>query len=201
MKKTHGPIHQYVFYILLVIEVLCIVFVAFQSYIDFNMMNETVFSMNDSWLFYEDNGNIHSITLPAITDAGEDNKVILSNKIPDTTEQFTSIGILTTHQSIIVSIDDEVIYSRMVNPRPSSFFNVPLGSVWDIIPLKSDSQGKTVILELSSEYPNYAGRISEVHLGTKTSILLHTIDNYGIGFILSLTICIMGTFLITFIYL
>jgi diguanylate cyclase (GGDEF)-like protein len=156
--------------------------------------------MNDGWLFYADNGNIHSITLPAITDPGEDNRVIISNRIPDTGEHITSIGILTTHQSIIVSIDNQAVYSRMAHPRQKPYFNVPLGTIWDIIPLTPEVQGKTITIELFSDYPNYAGRINEVHIGTKASILLHTIDQFSIGFLLSLIICIMGTFLI-FLYL
>jgi diguanylate cyclase (GGDEF)-like protein len=155
--------------------------------------------MNDGWLFHEDNGNIHSITLPAITDPGADNKVIISNQIPDTGEHISSIGILTTHQSIIVSINNQVVYSRMAHPRQKPYFNVPLGSIWDIIPLESDVPGKIITIELFSEYPDYAGRINEIHIGTKASILLHTIDHFGIGFLLSLIICIMGTFLI-FLY-
>lgn len=199
MKNHHGPIYQYIFYFLLAIEVICIISVTLQGHVNINIVNEALYNMNDGWLLHADNGNIRSITLPTITDPGEDNKVIISNKIPDTGEHVSSIGILTTHQSIIVSIDEQVVYSRMVHPRQKPYFNVPLGSVWDIIPLKPDVLGKTITIELFSDYPDYAGRINEIHIGTKASILLHTIDHFGMGFLLSFIICIMGTFLI-FLY-
>ncbi len=200
MKGQHSPIYQYLIYFLLAIEIICILLVAFQRHMSIALVNEALYSMNDNWLFYENNGSMHSLTLPAITDAGEDNTVVISNKIPYTNEPISSIGILTTHQSIIVSIDNKMIYSRFAHPSQKPLFSVPLGSVWDIIPLELDSQGKTITMILSSDYPDYAGRINEVYIGTKASILLHTLDSSSIGFLLSLIICIMGTFLI-YLYL
>lgn len=200
MTKQHSQVYQYIFLFLLIIEVICILIVAFPRNMSYRTVDETIYSMNESWLFYEDNGNIHSITLPAVTDAGEDNKVIISNRIPSFDPPVTSMGILTTHQSILVSIDEKVIYSRLVQSSEKHLFTVPIGSVWDIIPLTPDSQGKVIKIELLSDYPDYAGRINEIHIGTKASILLHTIDRFSIGFILSLIICIMGSFLI-YLYL
>lgn len=200
MEGQRKPIYHYIIIFLLIIEIICILIVALQRHMSIDFVNEALYSMNDSWLCYEDNGNIHSLTLPAITDAGKDNTVIITNKIPYLKGQIYNIGILTTNQSISVSIDDEVIYSRTAQPRLETFFNVPSGSVWDIIPLQPDSQGKTIRIVLSSDYPDYAGRINEVYIGTKASILLHTIDTFSIGFLLSFIICIMGSFLI-FLYI
>ena len=199
MKERRNPIYHYIFYALLFIEAVIILFVSIQRHIYIDFQNEALFSLNDNWLFYEDNGNRHSLTLPAITDAGSDKTITISTQIPYSAANLSSIGILTDHQSIIASIDDKVIYSRIINQNPKRFFNVPIGSVWDIIPLKPNSQGKTLTLVLSSEYHDYAGRINEVHIGTKASILLHTLDHYGMGFLLSVLISVMGSFLI-FLY-
>ncbi len=196
MKDKRRPIHVSLIYCLLIIEVICVIIVAFQKHTSIDFVNEAYYSMNDSWLFYKENGNIHSINLPIITDAGEDNTVIISNKLPHLTDQRYNIGILTYNQSITVSIDDKIVYNRDAQLQDKPFFNVPMGSVWDLIPLEPEAQGKTIKIELSSEYPGHAGRINEVHIGTKASILLHTIDTFSIGFILSLIICIMGCFLI-----
>ncbi len=196
MKERRNPLYHYIFYTLLIFEFLMLLFVAFQKQISIDFQNETLYSLNDNWTFHADNGNQQSLTLPAIKEAGADNTVIISNTIPDLREHISSIGILTTHQSIIVSIDDHIIYSRVYEKEPKGFFNVPAGSVWDIIPIKPDDKGKTITIVLSSEYPDYAGRINEIHIGTKASILLHTIDNFGLGFFLSTLICVMGSFLI-----
>jgi diguanylate cyclase (GGDEF)-like protein len=196
MKEHRSPFYQYIFYTLLIIELFSIAYVAIQRHVSIDFKNEALYSMNDNWTFYVDNGNIHSLTLPTTIEAGADNSVTISNKIPSTAEHISSIGILTTHQSIVASIDGKVIYSRVVHDDPDRFFNVPAGSIWNIIPLKPEDKGKTLTLILSSEYPEYAGRISEVHIGTKASILLHTIDHFGMGFLLSIIICLMGSFLI-----
>ena len=200
MANRRNPIYHYIFYALLALEILLVLFVAFQRQLKIEFQNEALYCMNENWTFHVDNGNLQSLTLPAITDAGEDNTVIISNKIPKTGENLSSIGILTTHQSIIVSIDDQVIYSRIIPKDNTRFFDIPAGSVWDIIPLKPESQGKTLTLVLSSEYPTFAGRINEVHIGTKSSILLHTISMFGVGFFLSVIICLMGSSLI-YLYL
>jgi diguanylate cyclase (GGDEF)-like protein len=65
-----------------------------------------------------------------------------------------------------------------------------------MIPLMPNSENKTLTLVISSEYNDYAGRINEIHAGTKASILLHTIETFGSGFILSLIIFLIGAFLI-----
>ncbi|MDF2905290.1 MAG: diguanylate cyclase [Herbinix sp.] len=199
MKDRRSSIHQTIFYALIIIEIFSILYVSFQRHIDIEFKNEALYSMNDNWLHHTDSGNLYSLTLPTVVKPEDNNTVTISNKIPDSMEHISSIGILTTHQSIIATLDGQVIYTRIVSSNPKRFFNVPTGSVWDIIPLKPGSQGKTLTLVLSSEYPEYVGRINEIHAGSKASILLHTIDHYGIGFFLSVLICVMGTFLI-FLY-
>ena len=196
MKKPHGPIYQYMFYALLVIEVISILFIAVQKNVDVPFQHETLYSMNDNWTFYADNGNRQSLTLPAVLETGEDNSITISHTIPENFYDVTSIAILTSHQSISAYIDDELIYSRIAPKDQDQYFNVPPGSIWDVIPLRTDSKGKTLTLVISSKYPNYAGRVSEIHAGTKASILLHTIDTFALGFVLSVIIFVMGSFLI-----
>jgi diguanylate cyclase (GGDEF)-like protein len=200
MKKQHRSFHQYMFYSLIVIETLCILFVLLQKNVRSDIDSEVVYSMNDGWIFHQDNGNLQSLTLPAVTDPGEDNTVIISNTIPNPSESVSIIGIMTEHQSIVAYIEDEVIYSNTVKQGGKGFFDVPTGSVWHLIPVKPYDKGKTLTLVLSSEYADYAGLINEVHIGTKASILLHSIDNFGIGFLSSIIIVIMGSFLV-FLYI
>lgn len=199
MKERHGPFYLYIFYVLLVIEAITILYIAVQKHNNGSFQLESLYNMNDNWTFYADNGNVQSLTLPAILDAGEDNSITISHTIPDDLYRVTNIGMLTTHQDLVAYIDGRMVYSRIAPLDEEQFFNVPSGSVWDLIPLLPDSEGKTLTLVISSEQPNYAGRVNEVHVGTKASILLHTIDTFGMGFILSIVIFLMGTFLI-FLY-
>ncbi|MBP1755715.1 MAG: diguanylate cyclase [Firmicutes bacterium] len=199
MKDKHSPFYISIFYGLLVLEVFCIMFISMQEHNNDSLQIESLFSMNDNWTFYADNGNIQSLTLPAIMNAGDDNSITISHKIPDNFDHVTNIGLLTTYQSIIAYIDGRMVYSRVTPTDKDQFFNVCPGSVWDLIPLISESKGKTLTLVISSEYPYYAGRVNEVHAGTKASILLHVIDTFGMGFIMSVIIFLMGIFLI-FLY-
>ncbi len=201
MKKPRGPIYQYMFYALMVFEAIFILLIVLQKNVNSAFQHEILYSMNDNWTLQMDNGDVQSLTIPAVLDAGKDHSITISHILPDNSQYITSVGILTTHQNIAAYIDGRPIYSRIAPIDQYHFFNIPPGSVWDIIPLAPDSNGKTLTLVLSSKYPNYAGRVNEVHVGTKASILLHTIDSFVFGFFLSALIFVMGSFLIFLYYI
>ena len=200
MKKQRGPLYQYMFYILLAIEAIIIVLVSFQRHINISFQDEVFYSISDYWLNVADNENQHSVSLPATLDPGEDHAVKIYRKIPSDFRRVTCIGILTYQQSIVVYLNNDVIYSRISHDKADALFNVPPGSVWDIIPLPRNSEGKTLTLVLSSKYRNYAGRVNEVYAGTKASLLLYIINSFGLGFLLSAINCIIGIFLL-FLYI
>jgi diguanylate cyclase (GGDEF)-like protein len=199
MKKRRGPFYLSLFYLLLGIEAVFILYISFQSHIDISFQNEVFYTIDDYWMNVSDNGNLQSITLPTTLDPGEDYSIRIYRKIPSDFRRVTSIGILTHHQSLVAYVNNDVIYSRIARDDSDTLFNVPPGSVWDIIPLPRNSEGKTLTLVISSKYRDYAGRLNEVHAGTKASLLLYTIDAFGLGFLLSVINCMIGAFLI-FLY-
>jgi diguanylate cyclase (GGDEF)-like protein len=79
-------------------------------------------------------------------------------------------------------------------------FNIPKGKTWDLIELPPEAAGKTVVLMFTSKYADFAGKINEVHVGTRSSILLHNIVTFGVGFVLSILIFIAGFSLLMIYY-
>jgi diguanylate cyclase (GGDEF)-like protein len=199
MKLNHEKISRYLFYALITLEIIIIVFMSFKRHDNISFGNEPLYLMNKDWTYINDTGTKQMINLPTELDAGEDKAIIISHKLPVNTHHITALGILTTHQSVTAYLGHEMIYSR-INHSDNHLFNVPKGKTWNLIELPPDSAGKTIVLMFTSKYTNFVGKINEVHVGTKSSILLHNIETFGVGFLLSILIFVSGIALLIVYY-
>jgi diguanylate cyclase (GGDEF)-like protein len=198
MNPKHEKISMYLFYTLIMIEIIIVAFMSFKRHENLSFSNEPLYLMDKDWSYMNESGSIQIIDLPIKLSAGKEKTVIISHQLPQLRHRST-LGILTTHQNITAYIDNEIIYSR-INQSDNHLFNIPKGRTWDIIPLPTDAEGKNIILKFSSEYEEYAGIINDVQLGTKASILLHNIQTFGVSFVISILILISGFFLVIVYY-
>ena len=199
MQHRHGKINTYLFYLLMIIEMFIVLLLVFKQHNNVSFQNEPLYHINDNWTYQDDNGSVQTINLPAKIKNVQNKVVMISRKLPKHLEHITAFGILSTHQSISAYIDNTLIYAKIIRTE-DGLFNVPSGNTWQIIPLPAKSEGKTLTLRISSPYNNYVGNINEVHIGTKSSLLIHLIRTTGYSLVLAF-ITLMNGFVGVFIYL
>lgn len=197
MKDKNDSLLTRVFYAFILFEMLIVLILAFQPHDNISFTNEPLYSLNDNWHYVDQENNVQTINLPIQLIPNKDNTVAISRVLPTTMDHINSLSILTSQQNIVVYLGSSIIYKR-ISHSDTHLLNVPIGTLWDIIPLPPRAEGKVITIIMHSEYEDYAGRISEVNAGTKASILIHNLSKYGFGFIVSIVIFIVGIFFVVF---
>ena len=192
MKFLRNRIPNYFFYALTLIECILIAFIGIQKHMDVSFENDSLYSLNDGWTYSMPYAKLYNITLPTTLDTKGNQTVILYRTLPENLERTNCIGILTTNQSLTAYLDGQKIYERKVKPDELHFFNVPSGTVYDIIMLPRELSGKTLTLEINSRYSDHAEHISGVYAGTRSSLLFNSILLFGAGFLFSIIFFFLG---------
>lgn len=181
----------YLFYILIIVELIIVSILGFKRHTNIAFQNEPFYTLYNNWTYIDANDKEQSISLPAKIDTGTDNTITIYRKIPSGINHISTLGILTTHQDIEVYLGNRLIYSRMKDTN-NQFLDVPSDKVWDIIDLPPGSEGKQIAITFFSKYPEYAGIINEIHAGTKSALLMHALHYSGLRLILSMITLFIG---------
>ncbi|HWT73854.1 MAG TPA: GGDEF domain-containing protein [Mobilitalea sp.] len=195
MMKHREKITYYLFYFLIVVEIIIVAFLGFKRHTNVAFQNEPYYSLNTDWNYTDDSGRKHQINLPVELNAGQDNTISINRNLPSGIYHLKTLGILTNHQNISVFLESRLIYSR-INNTDTHFFNIPTNDIWDIIDLPPGSEGKKLTITLSSKYPDYAGSVNEIHVGTRSSLLLHNLHDNVLRLILAVITLFLGTIII-----
>ncbi len=200
MKSSQIKSTRILYYTILALAAILVLSLGWQDHKRVNFTHETLFGLNDGWLYIAPDGSSTQVDLPANLGTHGSRSVILMHQLPYHMKQVNAVGILTDNQSLTAYLDGKQIYSRQALPDRGHLFNLPMGTIWDIIYLPDKVGGKTLTLVFESKYRDKAGKIGDIHFGTKASILIHNMKSYGLGFLLSILISILG-FLMLGIYL
>ncbi len=199
MYKRHNKISSILFYLLIILEILLIALLFFKPHMNISFQRDPLYTLNEDWTYTGHDGDTVKVNLPASLEAGNDDSVSISHRIPLHEPSITYLCILSTHQNLEAYIEDDLIYSR-IKPSSNGLLNLPSSNLWDIIRLPKGSEGKKITLIISSYYDNYAGKISEVFAGSKTALLLHIIEASGLSLVLSLVTLLFGIILLIVYY-
>lgn len=194
MKLSHTKSNLILYYCIIALFAILVLRVGLQNHERVNFTHETIFSLNEGWLYIASDEHRELIDLPV----GLDTHTVLTHNLPMDLGHVNALGILSNNQSLTVYLDEKQIYSRAASSDMEHLFNLPISTIWDIVSLPKQIEGKTLKLVFHSKYK--MGQIRDVYIGTKASILLHNIKTYGLGFLLSILIFILG-FLIMGVYL
>ena len=195
MFEHHAKNNYYLFYTLIIFEILIVVILGFKSHKNVLFHNDELYTLNTDWTYFDENGNDQVIELPAHLTAGHDDSVSISHRIPNEYRFLTHLSILSTHQNLEAYIDDELIYARSSNLQ-NGFFDVPTNSVWDIIELPQGCEGKIITLIISSSYNDYAGKISEIYVGSKSALIIQNLMSSGWNLMVALITLLIGVIIV-----
>lgn len=191
MNTRFEKLSHVLFFTLLLIELIIIVLLGIRRHSNLSIFNDPEYTLNTGWLYVDDSGNSHQVTLPAKLDAGSNRSVAINRTLPANLDFMMNLSMLTSHQDIEVYLDSKMIYFRYNEPS-DHLFDIPSANVWDVIRLPVHSEGKLLTIKISSPYKDYAGSINEVYLGSTAALLMRTLRTSGLSFILALVTFLMG---------
>lgn len=191
MTEKSNKRNATLFYVLIIIELIIVIILSLRNHENISFKNETLGLLNEDWIYVNQSGSSEYVDLPTKLDAGPDNTIVISHVIPDDILPQTAISLVTSHQSIYVYIDNNLIFEK-TDYSYGSLIDVPSGNILVIVPLPLGCEGKIISLKIISEYDDYAGRINDVHIGDKSVLLIHRIISMGFNLLLALTTLICG---------
>ena len=136
------------------------------------------------------------VSFPAVIDSDGENNVTVTNSLPPFLTQDSALLIKTSHQTINVRIEDKLVFTYMVNhPR---FFNGANSDLWVFVDIPKEYAGKTVSFEISSPNNFQQAVFKEVLIGTKSALILDSINSYFFDVLLFLFTLICGVIFLIF---
>lgn len=193
MKKIQN-IQPYVF---LIITIALIVFFGlfFGSRLDVSIALERseYKTLDTGWYLYdEDNQVVYLDTLP-ILDYDNPNEEVTVYKVLDV--DFTSQQTLllrTSLQDVIVYLDGVEIYHHLMSDHAD---NIPLASLWHMVDLDPDSEGKVLSITYNSPYHRFDGYINAVVYGSPGDLQTYLLDTYGYRLLIGVILFVTGLIL------
>lgn len=153
----------------------------------------TVMTYNSQWEAITDEG-IQKVDLPAHMDAHKGEVVTFEKRLMGDETRSNTIMIRTAQQYIKVYLDGMLAYSygsNQVTPIPME----PC-SAWHMIQLPEDWSGKTVRIELMSNYEPYAGMLTGVYLGEKNALVYRVLREAMRTVVIMIPILALGVLLL-----
>lgn len=183
-------------YILILSSIIIIVISFFESNLEkAPLFDEKVSMFNEGWKYDNGKSKRLSITLPVNLKAPTNTVVKISNILPRKYVPGMSITIITIHETLRVLIDNVDIYEYGFQQK--LLFDGGTGSTYHIIPLPEGTEGKEIVLELSSKYGNCSGKIDSITLGSKTASIHNILSNQLIPFIICCLTLLVGVIYIS----
>lgn len=147
-------------------------------------------TLDHPWTYSIDNREEQIVELPYNEKQPIESKIVLSNILPDEIIKGITMLIRTSQQSVRVYVENELIYdSHDLGMLPSSAYH--------FVRLPIDSSHKSVMIELTSPYSLYAGRINDIFIGSKASNIFYVLGQGGWQFGIGATVFIVGLLLST----
>lgn len=97
--------------------------------------------------------------------------------------------------AVTVYIDSEMVYSSNLNE------SAPMASLWHIVNLPTDSQGKSISISYQSPYKRMNGILNPVVYGQQGDLFYYIFNKYGLAFFIDVIILFIGITLIIVAFL
>lgn len=163
--------------------------------LSFNQENIT-FLAND-WQYQTQDKQIRDITLPSKIPGDAEKPFQLYKTFQEPIAAGTCLAFRSSHQEVLVSIDDKEIYS-LEKPMEIVTFPKSPGSAWNIITLPEVYPGQIIKISIDSFYDNYQEKFGEMMLGSKSAILFQIGFDYFPAVFMSILVILFAVMLILY---
>ena len=168
---------------------------------DFQFNIEGVTDFSDGWHIVSPPAlpQKTAVSLPARVQAARGEEVSVRKKLPDTFVEGMSVCIRTSMQSIVIKVDDDIIYSH--GTTGDETVGKSPGSLWNVVRIPDGSQGKEITLTVSSPYQRYAGNLPGITYGSRSALLFSIVRHNGFGFVSAVFLLLFGAVLLVLYFI
>jgi diguanylate cyclase len=144
-------------------------------------------AMNDSWQYIEENKTIQRLPARLNVDAHTPYSIAQTLNEDFSTKQYLLIR--TSLQDIEIHLNGDLLYEKDLSSERSL---PPYASLWHIIELPHDSDGKTLTITLHSPYEAMSGIINDIYYGSSVQLHRHIIHQFAFRLVIALFVLFMG---------
>lgn len=150
---------------------------------------------NENWVLKSNGGNDDKIIkLPFNVDAAAGETVLIMNRVPEDVNSDTVLVIKTEFQNILVTINDEKVYSNgVLNDQKLMKNAVPC---YNIIDISKAEPGDIVSVYIASGYNKYSGNLGNIYYGTRGGAVADIVRDNGVSFVIAVAILVLTLVLI-----
>ncbi len=145
---------------------------------------------NDGWIYTDEFGRLIDVKLPIKGKTVKNTTYIISNTLPATIIEGTSLGFKCDHLLVKVYVDSKECYSFNVDEQ-STISKSP-GFSYIFVPLSSTMGGKTIRVEYEAVYSGASIHITDFFLGDKSTIITGIIRKNSISILICALIFCLG---------
>lgn len=144
----------------------------------------------DDWSFRSAEINLEHVNLPARFEMEKGQPFVIEKRLDEAFSAATYLCFRSSLQKVRLLLDEKELYRQdFENDYP---VKLPVASMWNIIPLPEDSQGKLLSIEFISPYKPFSGYLNQVIYGSKAAVLSDILNKYLPGLLLTFLILFIG---------
>ena len=175
--KSYRP---YIALALVIFAFLALFFWSYQSE-KFNI--EPSISMSEDWTY--DN---ESVTLPMHLDVDPNETYTIETTLSNAFREGQYLLIRSSLANIEVTLDGQVIYARTYGDAISN----PYASMWHIIRIHHNSEGKQLTISFNSPYESMAGQVNNIFYGSEAAHYVYLSQTYGLRLAIAVVVAVIG---------
>ncbi len=164
---------------------------------DLSFNQENITYLSKGWQYQTQDDQVREIILPSKIPGDAGKPFQLYRTFQEPVAAGTCLAFRSSHQEVLVTIDDKAIYSF---EKPIEILTFPKspGSAWNIITLPKIRAGQVIKISIHSFYDNYQEKIGEMMLGSKSAILFQIGFDYFPAVFMSILVIIFAVMLILY---
>lgn len=164
---------------------------------DLSFNQENITYLSKGWQYQTQDDQVREIILPSKIPGDAGKPFQLYRTFQEPVAAGTCLAFRSSHQEVLVTIDDKAIYSF---EKPIEILTFPKspGSAWNIITLPKIRAGQVIKISIHLFYDNYQEKIGEMMLGSKSAILFQIGFDYFPAVFMSILVIIFAVMLILY---
>ena len=148
--------------------------------------------LNTGWYVLDDQDQVVYLDeFPILDYPNSKDEITIYHILDDDFKSQQTILIRTSHQEVIVYLDGEAIYQHLTDDSK----NLPLASLWHMIDLNEDSDGKVLSITYHSPYERFNGYFNQVVYGSPGDLQSYLVDTFGYRLLIGLILFVTGLML------
>ncbi len=148
--------------------------------------------LNTGWYVLDDQDQVVYLDeFPILDYPNSKDEITIYHILDDDFKSQQTILIRTSLQDVIVYLDGEAIYQHLTDDSK----NLPLASLWHMIDLNEDSDGKVLSITYHSPYERFNGYFNQVVYGSPGDLQSYLLDTFGYRLLIGLILFVTGLML------